>query len=696
MGDIQIKNRIKKLREEISRLRYLYHVKNSPKVTDDVYESLSRELHDLESKFPKYANPNSSIFRVAGEPLPSFKKVKHEIRMLSLNDAFSDEEVSDWENRVLKILGNSNIFYFCEVKLDGLSASLYYKDGIFVRGATRGDGWIGEDITENLKMIENIPLKLNSNIKGDIEVRGEVVMTKNAWMKLNKKQEISGKATFANTRNAAAGSLRQLDPKIAKERNLDFFAWDIAQYPTNIPNHSDKHRILKEIGFELVPYEKKAKNLEEVFSFIKEVGSIRDNFPYGTDGMVISVDNLELQESLGYVGKAPRYMLAYKYPAEKATTIVTNITVNVGRTGAMTPLAHFNPTLVAGSTISKATLHNLDQIKRLDIRIGDTVVIQKAGDVIPEVVEVLINMRTGKEKKFKMPEFCPTCGEKIEQKMVGNVRSSSSQDPRTREERGQTIAHRTSHIADLNTNYSSVAYYCTNKNCPARSRRGLQHFVNIYEIYEIGPKILDRLKDEGLIGDAADLFTLETSDLSGLERFGVKSAENIISSISSHKRVPLWRFLYALGIIHVGEQTAQDVANNFGTLKKIMEAKKEDINKIENIGPIVAESLYSFFQHKENLSFIKKLLDNGVVIDDSSVKKGIKLKDRIFVLTGTLESLSRDDVKKMIIKEGGRVSSSVSSKTNYVVVGDEPGSKYNEALALGIKILNEKEFLKLF
>jgi DNA ligase (NAD+) len=689
MENLNIKNRIAKLRNEISRLRLEYHVKNNPKVTDDVYESLTRELHELEIKYPEFVDPNSSINRVAGEPLPLFKKVKHEIRMLSLNDVFKEEEIEEWENRMKKLVDKEDkINYFCEVKLDGLSASLFYKDGIFVRGATRGDGFIGEDVTENLKMINSIPLKLKGNIEGDIEVRGEVVMTKKAWEELNKKQVTLGKTIFANTRNAAAGSLRQLDPKIVKERNLDFFAWDITQLQiTNsqlkIKNHSEKHALMRKWGFQLAPYEKNAKNLKEVFSFIKEIGLVRAKLPYGTDGMVISIDNLEVQESLGYVGKAPRYMVAYKYEAERATTVVKDITVNVGRTGAITPLAHFNPTLVAGSTISKATLHNMDQIERLDIRVGDTVVIQKAGDVIPEVVEVLINMRTGKEKKFKMPEFCPVCNSKIERK-TGVGESPIAVQPLLAPE-----------VVTLKINTKSVAYYCTNKNCPARSRRGMQHFVNIFEIYEIGPKILDRLKDEGLISDAADLFTLEKSDLSGLERFGEKSADNIISSINSHKKVLLWRFIYALGIIHVGEQTAQDIANHFGNLAKVMKASKEEINNIDNIGPIVSESIFEYFRQKENITFVEKLLANKVSIDNTSVKTGLKFKDKVFVLTGTLSTISRDEAKKKIIKEGGRVSGSVSKKTNYVVVGDDPGSKYDDALSLGVPILKEKEFIKM-
>lgn len=661
-----VKSRIQKLREEISRLRFLYHTENTPNVTDDVYESLTRELNELETKHPEFADENSDIHRVAGQPLPNFKKVKHDIRMLSMNDSFTETEVSNWETRISKLINKSHS-YFCELKLDGLSASLIYKDGIFQEGSTRGDGFIGEDVTENLKMITTIPLKLKSPFPSYLEVRGEVVMPKRAWESLNKKQLADSKPLFANTRNAAAGSLRQLDPKIVKERKLDFFAWDIAQLIIKneelvIKNHSDKHKLLRELGFSVSPYEKKAKDLKEVFSFIEEVGKVRAGLPYGTDGIVVAVDELELQETLGVVGKAPRYMTAYKYPAERATTMVLNITVNVGRTGVLTPLAHFNPTLVAGSTVSKATLHNMDQIERLDIRIGDTVVIQKAGDVIPEVVEVLTKMRTGKEKKFKMPSVCPVCNSKVEQRKSG--------------------------LSD------SVAFYCTNKDCPARNRRGLQHFVNIFEIYEIGPKILDRLKDEGLVSDPSDLFVLEKADLSGLERFGEKSADNIISSIQSHKRVLLWRFIYALGIIHVGEQTARDIASHFGSLEKIKKAELIEINNLENIGPVVSKSIYEFFRNKSSLQLIDKLLKNGVSVYYEKAKN-LKLKGKTFVLTGTLSTMSREDAKKKIIENGGSVSSSVSTKTSFVIAGENPGSKYTDAQKLKVKILSEQEFLKI-
>jgi DNA ligase (NAD+) len=707
MDKNQVKKRIRKLEDEIKRLRFEYHVKNNPKVTDDIYESLSRELHELQNKYPEFVNENSTLNRVAGKPLPNFKKFKHEIRMTSLNDVFSKEEIFEWEKRVKKILNGKDFSYFCELKLDGLSASLIYENGIFVRGITRGDGFIGEDVTENLKMIESIPLKLNAPYYDYMEIRGEVVMFKNVWQNLNNKQEELGKPTFANTRNAAAGSLRQLDPSVVKERKLSFFAWDIAQFGINneelrIKNHSDEHKILRDLGFLVCEYEKKAKNIEDIFRFIEDIGEKRSTLSYGTDGMVVSINELKFHDTLGIVGKAPRYMIAYKYQAERATSLVKDISVSVGRTGVLTPVAHFNPTLVAGSTVAKATLHNMDQIERLDIRIGDTIVIQKAGDVIPEVVEVLTKMRTGKEKKFKMPNVCPVCGASVERVNTRNEQSSYLKGPRisspnTLEEvkgRGQTVSNRTLLVPSQNTIKSSVAFYCTNKHCPARSRRGLQHFVNIFEIYEIGPRILDRLQEEGLISDAADLFTLEKSDLSGLERFGEKSADNIISSIQLHKNISLWRFIYALGIIHVGEQTAQDLANHFGSLEKLQNAELIEINNIENIGPVVSESIFKFFKDKLSLDFIEKLIVNGVNIHHERAKS-LKLSGNTFVLTGTLSTMSREDAKKKIIGNGGSVSSSVSTKTSYVIAGGNPGSKYNDAKKNNVKILTEDEFLKM-
>jgi DNA ligase (NAD+) len=678
----EVKDRIEKLREQIEDLRYRYHVLDDPKVSDDVYDSLTRELRGLEEQHPEFKDEFSPTNRVAGKPLDKFVKVKHDVRMTSLNDVFSKEELEAWNKRNRRLLPPQTEFnYFCELKLDGLSVSLIYEDGVFVRGATRGDGLVGEDITQNLKTIRAIPLRLYWNAKHPeknrmetstikyLEVRGEGLMSKKIFKELNKKYEKESKPLLANTRNAAAGSLRQLDPRLADERKLDFSAWDIVRMETDegefkIFSHSEKHKMLRELGFRVDPHEKKCETLKEVEKFVEEIGKIRNSLPYGTDGVVVSVDDLALQDRLGIVGKAPRYMAAYKYPAEKATTIIKDIKFNVGRTGVLTPLAIFEPTLVAGSTIGKATLHNIDQINRLDVRIGDTVVIQKAGDVIPEVVEVLPKMRAGKEKKVQVPKTCPVCGGEVERKLTGQK------------------------------NETSVAFYCVNPKCPAKNRRFMQHFVSVLEIYEIGPKILDRFQQEGLISDAADIFSLKVEDIKGLERFGEKSAENIIESIGQHKNVSLSRFIYSLGILHVGEQTAEDLAEHFGSLDRLMFAGLDDINFIENIGPVVAQSVYDYFRHKENLKFIDKLIKSGVKIHHGHKKAG-KLTGKTFVITGTLEKMSRDDAKNKIKELGGKTTESISKQTSYIVVGHEPGSKYDKAIKLGTEILDEKKFLEL-
>jgi len=707
MDKKQDQKRIKKLRNEIARLRNLYHVKNAPNVTDDVYDSLTRELKELLKKYPDFKNPNAPENRVAGKVLDKFVKVKHKTRMLSLNDVFNEKELFDWEKRIKKLLPSSqgrplrefpqgsSLNYFCEVKFDGLAVSLIYKDGKFTQGATRGDGFIGEDITENLKTIKSIPLILGHRMStwtSDVqvpeylEVRGEAVMSKKTLSRLNLNNEKEGKPLFANTRNAAAGSLRQLDPKLAAERKLDFFAYDIASLEQKnsaaLPAsglrhgqnfsapaaHSDKHKYLKSLGFLVDSNDTLCKNLSEVINFIKKFEKIRPRFPYGTDGVVISVDDLKMQEILGIIGKAPRYMAAFKYPAERATTIVRDVKINVGRTGVLTPLAIFEPTLVAGSTVSKATLHNMDQIERLDLRIGDTVVIEKAGDVIPKVVEVLTRMRTSKEKKIKIPEHCPVCGGKVEKKSISEGSSSS------------------------------VAYYCVNPKCPAKDERYLEHFVFVFEIYELGPKILRRFKDEGLITDAADIFTLTKEDIAPLERFGEKSAENIITEIENKKKIPLSRFLWALGILHVGEETARDLALHFGTLEKLILCVRQDltqVDNIENIGPAVSKSVYDFFNDKNNLNFIKKLGKNGVRVEKMERKKIGKFSGLNFVLTGTLSQMSRGIAKEKILALGGKVIGSVSKNTSYVVAGADPGSKLARAEKLGVKVLNEKEFLNI-
>ncbi len=705
MSKEEAEKRIKKLRSEIARLRNAYHVDNAPTVTDDVYDSLTRELKELLSQYPELENKNSPENRVAGKPLDKFEKVTHSSRMLSLNDAFSYEELLEWENRIKKLLpASAKLEYFCEVKFDGLAVSLIYKDGIFVRGATRGDGFVGEDVTQNLKTINSIPLLIKNKSSDFLEVRGEVLLSKKTLDLLNKKNAREGKTLFANTRNAAAGSVRQLDPQLAADRNLDFYAYDL--FGSEESKHSDLHKELKTFGFNVDKNEAVCKNLEEVKNFIEKFEKIRSKFPYGTDGIVVSVNNLELQKVLGVVGKAPRYMVAFKYPAEKATTIVRDVKINVGRTGVLTPLAIFEPTLVAGSTVSKATLHNMDQIERLDLRIGDTVVIEKAGDVIPKVVEVLTRMRTGKEKKVKMPKTCPACGGAVDQKTEGGSRVKNSVDGRFRPQ-GGVMSQNFLRASISSPVPSSVAYFCSNKKCPAKNERYLEHFVSVFDIYEMGPKILRRFKDEGLITDAADLFALTKESfimLKDLPRrksetflrgFGEKSAENIVEEINQKKSIPLSKFLWALGILHVGEETARDLAQNFGTLDKMMHAVEknvEEIDSIENIGPAVLKSLHEFFTDKNNLHFLEKLKKNGVVIEKMEKKAMGKFTDLQFVLTGTLSTMSREIAKERILALGGKVSGSVSKNTSYVVVGAEAGSKLTNAQKLGVKILSEQEF----
>jgi len=663
------KQRIQKLRSEIQRLRSLYHEKNDPSITDEVYGSLTRELKTLLKKYPEFSDLNAPEARVSGKPLDKFEKVEHKVPMLSLNDVFSVEELYEWQERIKKLLpSNAKLEYFCEVKFDGLAASLIYENGQLIRGATRGDGQVGEDITQNLKTIHSIPLVLKNKNKKDalkyIEVRGEAVMSKTVFDKLNRQNEHEGKQKFANTRNVTAGSLRQLDPVLVKQRNLDFFAYDVAEATHEFKNHSDEHKELRSLGFEVSEHETICKDLDEVIDFIKKFEKVRDKYPFGTDGIVISVNDLRMQGVLGSVGKAPRYMVAYKYPAERATTAVKDIRVNVGRTGVLTPLAIFEPTFVSGSTVSKATLHNFDQIQRLDVRVGDTVVIEKAGDVIPKVVEVLPKLRDGSEKKFKMPSKCSVCG--------GEVSKRS-----------------------LSSDQGSVAHYCANPKCSAKNQRYTEHFVKVLEIYELGPKILRRFKDEGLITDAADIFALEADDIAMLERFGEKSAENILAEIEAKKNIDLWRFIWALGILHVGEETARDLANHFHSLDKIMKIKTENLLEIENIGPKVAQQVYRFFEDKVNIKFIEKLKANGVKIKNPKKIKNAKLSGRIFVLTGTLTTMSREEAKARVMALGGKVSGSVSTKTSYVVSGENPGSKLKDAQKINVKVLNEQEFLKV-
>ena len=677
----QAKERIEQLKKEIDKIRYAYHVLDKQIVSDAVKDSLQHELQELEQQFPELITPDSPTQRVGGQPLEKFEKVRHSQPMLSLTDAFESEEVKEWEernNRLLSATVGKQLAasgYYAELKMDGLAVSLVYENGIFVQGATRGDGQVGEDVTQNLKTIEAIPLTLlptnNYQLPTKIEVRGEVFMSTRTFEEINKEQEKKGLPKFANPRNAAAGSIRQLDPKITASRRLSFYAYDLVT-DLGQKTHEEAHMIMKELGFPVNPHNQYCKDLNEVILYHKKWASERKRLPYWTDGIVVVVNNLDILKKLGVIGKAPRGMIAFKFPPEEATTVVEDIIVQVGRTGALTPVAVLRPVLVAGSTISRATLHNEDEIKRKDVRIGDTVVVHKAGDVIPEVASVLKDMRTGKERPFKMPKKCPICKGPVVRKP------------------GEAIAR------------------CINKKCFAQNFRRYIHFVSkaAFDIAGLGPKILAKFIEEGLVKDPADLFALKEGDIASLERLAEKSAENIIKAINSRKKISLARFLYALGIKNVGEETAYDIADFLNSKLKTKNSKLIDILKnttlqewqsIYDIGPVVAQSIYDYFQDKDNLRFIEKLLKMGVEIEEPGRQLTAyqRLKGQVFVFTGTLENLTRDEAKDLVRELGGEVSESVSSQTSYVVVGKEPGSKYNKAKTLGIKMLDEKEFLEL-
>jgi DNA ligase (NAD+) len=655
----QVKERIEKLSEQINELRHRYHVLDDPTVTDEVYDSLTQELVELEKKHPQYKLANSPTERIGGLPLEKFDKIEHKTRMLSLNDAFTKEQVLEWEERVGKLLPGEQFSYFCELKLDGLALSLCYENGQLKSAGTRGDGFVGENVTQNVKTIQSIPLALKKPLT--VEVRGEAIMTIKVWEELNREQEKESKPLYANTRNAAAGSIRQLDPKITAKRKLQFFAYDLIGLE-KISTHKEVHDMIDSLGFRPISHRKECKDLKEVFAFYDEIGRLRKKLPFGIDGIVVSVNETALLRKLGVVGKAPRGMVAFKFPPEKATTVVEGILVNVGRTGKLTPVAQLKPVFVSGTTVSRATLHNEDEIKRLGVLIGDTVVIQRAGDVIPEVVEVLPKLRTGKEKKFSMPDICPVCRTKVARR--------------------------------LSEKTESVDFFCVNPDCPTKNLRYMEHFVSAFNIYTIGPRILERFKDEGLISDVVDLFALKEEDIQSLERFGEKSAQNIVKSIESSKRITLPKFIYALGITHVGEETAFDLAQKFGSIKKLREASSEELELIPNIGGVVARSISEWFKSKRNQQFLDKLLGAGIIIEKQQVKETL-LSGKSVVVTGTLESMAREEAKEAVREAGGDWVSSVSKNTDYVVVGANPGSKAAKAEQLGIKILDEEGFLKL-
>jgi DNA ligase (NAD+) len=665
MSKKEAQKRIEKLKELINYHRYLYHVLDKQEISPEALDSLKKELFDLEQKYPEFITPDSPTQRVGGKPLEKFEKVRHPTPMLSFNDAFSEKDIEDWLERISKLLKKEErekIDFYCEPKIDGLAIELIYENNILKVGSTRGDGLIGEDITQNLKTIEAIPLKLREikeKLPKTIVVRGEVFISKKEFERVNKEQKKKGLPTYANPRNLAAGSVRQLDPKITASRNLDSFCYDLIS-DLGQKTHQKEHEILKELGFKTNPYNKYCQNLKEIFEFHKEIQKKREELPYEIDGIVVTINDNKIFEKLGVVGKAPRGAIAFKFPLKQATTIVEDIKVQVGRTGALTPVAYLKPVKVGGVTISRATLHNEDEIKRLGVKIGDTVIVGRAGDVIPDIIKVLPELRTDKEREFKMPKKCPACGQKV-------LKSKGE-----------------------------VVLRCQNPDCFARKREYFYHFIQkgAFDIVGLGAKIVDRLIEEGLVEDPADLFLLKEGDLIPLERFAEKSAKNLIEAIQSKKEITLAKFIFALGIRGVGEETAQDLANHFGSLEKLKKATKEELQEILDIGPVVAGSIFNWFREKKNLEFLKKLKKVGIEIE--SLKPKVKrLKGKTFVLTGTLETLTREEAKEKIRELGGKVSSSVSKKTDYLVLGKEPGSKYEKAKKLGIKIIDEKQFLKI-
>ncbi len=666
MNKQKAKQRITKLKKLISHHRYLYHVLNQQKISENALDSLKKELFDLEEQFPEFITPDSPTQRVAGRPLEKFTKVYHLQPMLSLNDAFSEKDLDSWLIRIKKFLSPKEaeqIAFFCELKIDGLAVELIYQNGLLKTGSTRGDGLVGEDVTQNLKTIEAIPLMLKSPI--DLIVRGEVFISKKEFTKVNQKQKQAGLSVYANPRNLAAGSIRQLDPKITASRCLDFFAFDLDFAPESALNsktHQEKHQILKTLGFKTNPHTKYCRDLREVFRFYKHCTKLRKKIPYEIDGIVIFVNSNKIFTKLGIIGKTNRGSIALKFALKQATSQIIDIKVQVGRTGALTPVAYLKPVKISGATITRATLHNQDEIKRLGLKINDTVIVGRAGDVIPDIIKVLPTLRTGEEKEFKMPSLCPICRSEIKKLAQGKI------------------------------------FFCQNLGCFARQKRYFEHFVSRsgFDISGLGNKIIAKLIEAGIVSDPADLFELKQGDLTSLEGIAAKSAKNLIEAIQTKKEISFSRFIYCLGITNVGEKTAKDLAQYFKNLQNLRQASFEELEKLMDIGPIVARSIHHWFRKKSNLEFLMKLEKVGVKIISFSLEKGQKLRGKIFVLTGSLESITREQAKTKIRELAGEISESISSKTDFLVVGKEPGmTKIEKAKLLNIKTINEQYFLEM-
>ncbi len=661
----EIIERLKKLREAIEKYRYDYHVLDKESISAEALDSLKGELVSIERQYPELVTPDSPSQRVAGEPLPEFKKVEHKVPQWSFDDAFNEEDIRDFEGRLkrfAKTQSGTEIkpTYVCELKIDGLKIVLEYEKGLLKRAATRGDGRVGEDVTLNVRTIESVPLKLTKEI--DLIVEGEVWLGKKRLEELNRRQKEKGEPVFANPRNVAAGSIRQLDPKIAASRKLETFIYDLASINGEFPaTQIEELELLRGLGFKVNKNYKLCRNVGEIVGFWEEWRDKAGKEDYLIDGIVIKVNEKNYQDMLGYTGKSPRFGIAFKFPAEQVTTVVENIVLQVGRTGVITPVAVLRPVSVAGSTVSRATLHNEDEIKRLDVRIGDTVILQKAGDVIPDIVSVVKELRLRDSKPYEFPKKVPACGG----------------DGRIERIPGE------------------AAWRCINKNSFAQLKRKFYHFAgkHAFDIDGLGPKIIDLFLEHKLISAFDDIFKLKRGDILALPRFAEKSADNLLESIGRARTVTLPRFIVSLSIPQVGEETAEDLAEHFGSFDKLRKAKFEELEKISGVGSIVAKSIIDWFSLKENSDLVNRLLEYVKI--KKVERRGGKFSGKTFVITGSLESMSRDEAKAKIKILGGDTSESVSKKTSFLVAGADPGSKLDKAKKLGVRVLDEKAFLKM-
>jgi len=661
------KKQINYLKSVIQEHDHNYYVLDEPQISDHEYDQLLRELKDIEDSHPELITSDSPTQRVGGSPISEFNQIQHTKPMLSLGNAFGIDELEAFNKRINDTLDTNDVEFNAELKFDGLAVTILYDNGVMKYAATRGDGNVGEDVTHNIKTIKTIPLKLHGeNHPQTLEVRGEVLMDKNDFKELNDYQISLGQKTFANPRNAAAGSLRQLDPKITAKRKLKFYAYSLGQIDQGLEfkKHTDILNYLKNAGIPISSYSQRVVGIDQMQYFYEDILKKRNALPFDIDGIVYKVNSIKNQENLGYVSKAPRWAIAYKFPAEEAETVVNDINVQVGRTGVITPVARLQPVFVSGVTVTNATLHNEDEMLRKDIRIGDSVIVRRAGDVVPEVVRVIKDKRPSNAKVFEMPQYCPICNSQV-------IRLDGE-----------------------------AAQRCTGQlKCEAQAKQAISHYVSrkAMNIDGLGTKIIDHFFEQGMIKNISDIYNLDYEQIQKMEGFGEKSAENLREAIEFSKKTTLAKFIYALGIRNVGEATSKDIVKKLGSLDNIMKASIDDFLEINDIGPVVAQSLHQFFQEDVNKSIINNIVQFGVKWDDQAQNESNeqKLNQQTFVVTGTLESFSRDQIKELIENNGGKVSGSVSKKTSYVIIGDNPGSKADKAVELGVKIINEKQLMEL-